>query len=388
MRSVLVLLPVALALAACGGGEGDAAKKPRPPMLVGATKAAASDFAPRLTALGTVTPLQSVAVRPRVDGQITQILFKEGDNVRAGQPLFRLDDRAARADLAQARAGLSSARATAAQARADYQRAEQLVGKGFISKAVLDQRLALAEAAEAQIGSAQAAVASAETMLDYLTIRAPVSGRTGEIGFRLGANVRAGDAVPLVTVNQLSPIQVRFLVPPADIAAVRAAMAGPGITVTARPQATAADGTALPPLATGRLAFLDNNVDPGNGSVAAKAEFINVGDALWPGAIVMVELPLGASSPMIALPEAAVQTGRDAPFVWTIGADGKVAMRDVTVAGRADGKVYLASGVAPGEQIVTDALSKLKPGDKVRTRPGPGRPPSTATAPPSAISGG
>jgi multidrug efflux system membrane fusion protein len=165
-------------------------------------------------------------------------------------------------------------------------------------------------------------------------------------------------------------------------------MAGPGITVTARPQApTAPDGSQLPPLATGRLAFLDNNVDPGNGSVAAKAEFINTGDALWPGAIVSVELPLGASSAMIALPEAAVQTGRDAPFVWLIGADGKVAMRDVTVAGRADGKVYLASGVAPGEQIVTDALSKLKPGDKVRTRPGPGRPPSTAAAPAAATGG-
>lgn len=388
MRSVLVLLPLALALAACGGGDDDAAKKPRPPQLVGATKASASDFAPRLTALGTVTPLQSVAVRPRVDGQITQILFQEGDTVRAGQPLFKLDDRAARAELAQARAGLASARATSVQTRADYERAQQLVGKGFVSKAVLDQRRALADSADAQIGSAQAAVQSAETFLDYLTIRAPVSGRTGEIGFRLGANVRASDAVPLVTVNQLSPIHVRFLVPPGDIQAVRAAMAGPGITVTARPQAPAADGSPLPPLATGRLAFLDNNVDPGNGSVAAKAEFVNVGDALWPGAIVNVELPLGASAPMIALPEAAVQTGRDAPFVWTIGADGKVAMRDVTVAGRADGKVYLASGVAPGEQIVTDALSKLKPGDKVRTRAGPGRPPSTAGAPVPAISGG
>jgi multidrug efflux system membrane fusion protein len=385
---LFLVLPLALALAGCGGGDEPAAKKPRPPMLVGATMASASDFAPRLTALGTVTPLQTVAVRTRVDGQITQILFQEGDNVRAGQPLFKLDDRAARADLAQARAGLASARATAAQARADYERAQQLVGKGFVSNSVLDQRRALAESAEAQIGSAQAAVQNAETMLDYLTIRAPVSGRTGEIGFRVGANVRSGESSPLVTINQLSPIAVRFLVPPNDIAAVRAAMAGPGVTVIARPQAPSADGMPLPPIATGRLAFLDNNVDPGHGEVAAKAEFRNADDALWPGAIVTVELPLGASAPMIALPEAAVQTGRDAPFVWTIGADGKVAMRDVTVAGRADGKVYLASGVAPGEQIVTDALSKLKPGDKVRTRPGPGRPPATAVAPPAMVSGG
>lgn len=339
--------------------------------MVGAMAATAVDFAPRLVALGTVTPLQSVAVRPRVDGEITRILFREGDDVRAGQTLFQLDDRRARAALAQARANLASARAQAMQARSDLTRAEQLVDKGFVSKAVLDQRRAIAGAAEAAISAAAAAVTSAETDLTYLTVRAPVSGRTGEIGFRLGANVRAGDAVPLVTVNQLSPIQVRFLVPPEQVQAVRTAMTQPGVSVVARPQQAPGDA---PPIATGRLAFLDNNVDPGNGGVAAKAEFVNVGDALWPGAIVNIDLPLGASRPRIALPEAAVQTGRDAPFVWAVGADNKVAMRDVTVAGRSGGKVFLAGGVAPGETIVVDTLSKLKPGDEVRTRGGgPGR---------------
>lgn len=367
LKPALPVVLAALLLSACGGGDAapDKSKK-RPPATVGATAAATADFAPRLVALGTVTPLQSVAVRPRVDGQITRILFREGDNVRAGQPLFGLDDRAARAELAQARATLASARAAAVQARGDFSRASQLVGRGFISKAVLDQRRALAGSAEAGISGAAAAVQSAEAMLSYLTIRAPVSGRTGEIGFRLGATVRASDTVPLVTVNQLSPISVRFLVPPEQVQTVRGAMAGPGLTVTARPQD--ADIDSGPPIATGRLAFLDNNVDPGNGSVAAKAEFGNAGDTLWPGAIVTVVLPLGAASPRIALPEAAVQTGRDAPFVWTIGADNKVAMRNVTVAGRAGGRVYLASGVAPGERIVVDALSKLKIGDKVKAK--------------------
>lgn len=383
----VVTLAAALGLAACGGDKGGDAKRMRPPALVGAMPAATADYAPRLLALGTVTPLQSVAVRARVDGEIVRILFREGDNVRAGQPLFQLDDRAARAALAQARANLASARATAVQARGDLARAEQLVDKGFVSKAVLDQRRAVAGSAEAAISGAKAAVSSAETDLSYLTVRAPVSGRTGEIGFRLGANVRAGDTVPLVTVNQLSPIQVRFLVPPEQVQNVRAAMAGPGVTVVARPQ-QGREGA--PPVATGRLVFIDNNVDPGNGAVAAKAEFINVGDALWPGAIIDVELPLGASQPRIALPEAAVQSGRDAPFVWTIGSDGKVAMRDVTVAGRAGGRVFLAGGVAPGERIVVDSLSKLRPGDKVRTRGGPGRPgnePRTAATAVPAVGG-
>jgi RND family efflux transporter MFP subunit len=379
---------LALALAACSG-EGDDAQKKRPPAMVGATAAATADYAPRLVALGTVTPLQTVAVRPRTDGQITAILFREGGDVRAGQALFQLDDRAARAQLAQTRASLASARAAAVVARGDFSRAEQLVGKGFVSKAVLDQRRAVAGSAEAAIAGAAAEVSSAETLLSYLTIRAPVSGRTGELGFRVGATVRPGDVLPLVTVNQLSPIAVRFLVPSSDIQQVRSAMAAGALTVTARAQGS----TSAAPLGTGRLAFLDNNVDPGNGGVAAKAEFANSGDMLWPGAIIDVVLPLGVASPRIVLPEAAVQTGRDAPFVWAIDKDGKVAMRTVSVAGRADGKVYLASGVAPGERIVTDALSKLKPGDKVRTRDktrdaGPGQPPRNAMATDAATAAG
>jgi multidrug efflux system membrane fusion protein len=387
-----LLVPLCAVLASCGGGGKDGAaaggKKGRPPAMVGAVAAATAEFAPQLVALGTVTPLQSVAVKTRTDGQVTAILFREGDNVRAGQTLFRLDDRAALALLAQARATLASTRAAAVQARADLSRAQALVGKGFISGAVLDQRKATAQSADAAISGAAAQVQNAEAVLSYLTIRAPVSGRTGELGFRLGANVRAADTVPLVTINQLSPISVRFLVPPEQIQTVRDAMAGRGLLVNARGSAGvdtsgAAPGreSEAPIIATGRLAFLDNNVDPGSGSVIAKAEFANPGDRLWPGAIVNVELPLGAGSARIALPEAAVQTGRDAPFVWLIGAGNKVAMREVTVAGRAHGRAYLASGVAPGDRIIVDALSKLRPGDIVRTKSDSAAPRTTGRDP-------
>ncbi len=376
----LAAAAMALALAGCGSG-GDDAKRKKPPMLVAVNQAGAEDFVPQLVALGTVTPLQSVAVRTRIDGQITAILFHEGDTVRAGQPLFRLDDRAVRAEIAQNRATLASAAANAAQASADFSRAQQLVGKGFVSKATLDIKRAAAQSGSAAIAGAKATIASAETTLSYLTIRAPVSGRTGEIGFKIGATVRAADATPLVTVNQLSPITVRFLVPPEQIQPVRSAMAAGPLTVAALTQR---DDSASAPLATGRLTFLDNNVDPGNGSVTAKAEFANQGDALWPGAIVNIRFPLGTAQQRIALPEAAVQTGRDNPFVWTVGGDGKVAIRDVTVAGRFGGRVYLAAGVKPGETIVVDGLtSKLKPGDTVRTKP-PGSPPRVASAVPAA----
>ena len=381
-RAAPVVCALALVLAGCSKDDAAAARK-RPPLMVGAMPAKAEDFAPRLVALGTVTPLQSVAVKPRSDGEIVKIMFREGDDVAAGQPLFQLDDRVARAQLGQARAALASARAAAVQARGDYARAQQLVSKGFVSAAVLEQRRAIAGSAEASIASAEALVQSAATSLSFQTIRAPVSGRTGELGFRLGANVRNGEAVPLVTINQLSPISVRFLVPPDQVQEVRGAMAGGGIAVVARPQDDDGSG---PPLATGRLSFLDNNVNAGTGSVAAKAEFTNAGDRLWPGAIINVELPLGATASRIALPESAVQTGRDAPFVWTIGADNKAAMRDVTVAGRANGKVFLAGGITPGETVIVDTLTKLRPGDTVRTRAGkrgPGRAgdaPRTASA--------
>lgn len=395
---VLTVLAVgSVCLAACSGsgdgkdGTGGADGTKRPPQLVAAQTAAMEDFAPTLLALGTVTPSQSVAVRPRADGEIVGIAFREGANVRAGQLLFRLDARQAQANVQQARAALASAIAAEIQARADYGRAQALVGKGFISTAVVDQRRAAADAARAQIDAARGQVKSAVTQLSFLTVAAPISGRTGELGFRLGANVRQGDATALVTINQLSPIHVRFLVPAADVQQARLLLDDGGGAVVAR------DRQSGDVLATGRLVFLDNNIDPGNGGVAARAEFRNQGDVLWPGAIVDVEFPLGRATPHIALPEGAVQTGRDAPFVWAVsaasnapegkgpggkggnmGGGGKVQMRDVVVAGRLGGKVYLASGLKPGEKVVVDALARLRDGDAVRLK-GAGKPQMAAS---------
>ena len=347
-----------------GGGAGGGKGKKRPPTMVAVVVAKPADYVPRLTLLGTVTPLQSVAVRSRVDGQITAVLFREGDQVREGQPLFRLDDRLVRANIAQNRAALDSARATAAQAGADLKRAEALVGKGFVSKATLDLKQAAASGGNAAIAAARAAISASETSLSYLTVRAPVSGRTGEIGYKLGATVRAGDTTPLVTVNQLSPITVRFAVPPTQIQALRTGLARGTIPVVAR------DQTAGTPLATGRLNFLDNSVDATTGSLTAKAEFDNRAGELWPGGLVNVEVPLASGVPLIALPEAAIQNGRDGSFVWTVGAGNKVKMTPVTIAGRAGGTAYLASGLDSGAKVVSDALAKLKAGDAVRVKGG------------------
>ena len=372
-------------LAACSAST--PAPKPRPPLSVAAERATLADYAPQLTVLGTVTPLQSVAVRARVDGQITAVLFHEGDTVRAGQPLFRLDDRAVRATIAQNRASLAGAAAARAQTTADLKRSEALVANGFVSKATIDLKQAAADTARANMSGAGAAITAGETALSYLTVRAPVSGRTGEINFKVGATVRNADALPLVTVNQLNPILVRFAVPPEQIQQLRGAMGGGGVSVTARIHDTA---TAV---AHGRLIFLDNSVGTATGNLAAKAEFTNAGDALWPGALVDLDVPLGSPIRRIAVPEAAIQTGPDSTFVWTVneggakaggvkiggggsgpsggqngGAMGVAVLTPVVIAGREDGKVYIASGVAPGMLVVTDALAKLRPGDKVRIK--------------------
>jgi multidrug efflux system membrane fusion protein len=383
----LVAGALAFSLAACGDDEAAAKRGGRPPAVVDAISAETASFAPRLVALGTVAPLQTVDVRPRAEGQIEAIAFAEGDTVKAGQLLFRLDDRTARARLAQAEAQLATARANADQANNELQRAEQLVGKGFISGSLLDQRRALAKSSQAAISSAAAAVQNARAELSFLSIHAPVAGRTGELNFRVGANVRPADTMPLVTINQLSPISVRFLVPPQDIGLVRGAMMAGRLPVDVRTQGV---DTAAPPLASGALVFLDNNVDAATGSVAAKAEFANTDARLWPGAVVTVAMPMGMPSDRIGLPESALQVGQNAPYVWTIDARGTVEMRDVTVAGRADGRVYLASGVKPGERVVTDALSRLKPGDTVRVKGDKplDAPPRTAARTEGARSGG
>ena len=355
----LVLAAVVLCTAACGKQD---KPKPKPPLIVSAQTAALADYTPRLSVLGTVTPLQSVAVRARVDGQIDRVLFREGDPVRAGQPLFKLDPRQASANVARAQAALASAEATARQTAADYARARTLVSSGFISGATIDLKQAAAATATAGVGQANAELRTAQTGLSYLTIAAPVSGRTGELGFKTGATVKANDTAPLVTINQLSPIAVRFAVPPEQIQPLRGAMARGPVTVTASSNGTGAR------LATGRLVFLDNNVDPQTGSIAAKAEFTNGADELWPGALVALEVPVGEPGRLVTLPESALQNGQDFTFVWTVGAGNKVALTKVAVAGRSAGQVYLAGGLTPGTLVVTDALAKLKAGGTVKPR--------------------
>jgi len=356
------LFIVVAAISMLGGCNSKAPPPPKPRLAVAVEAAQPTDFVPQLTVLGTVSPLQSVAVRTRVDGEITAVLFHEGDMVRAGQPLFRLDDRAVRAQIAQSRAALASAAATNAQAAADLKRSQALVANGFVSKATIELKQAAADTSAAGIGGARATLNAAQTALSYLTITAPVSGRTGEIGYKLGATVRASDTTPLVTVNQLSPILVRFAVPPAQIQPLRTAMSSGAVTVTARVHDSAA------PLATGKLVFLDNNVDAASGSLAAKAQFSNGSSELWPGALVDLDVPLGQGHRYLAVPEAAVQNAQDFTYVWTVGADAVVALTKVSIAGRADGRVYLTSGLAPGAHVVIDSLAKLKPGDKVRIR--------------------
>lgn len=350
-----------------GCNKADTANRPKPPALVSSELAVFADFTPKLVVLGTVTPLQSVAVHARTDGQIETVRFTEGADVVTGQSLFRLDDRIARANLASALAGLDSAMARAAPAQGEFSRAQSLIAGGFISAALLDSKRASANNARADIAAARAAVAAAQTSLSYLDIKAPISGRSGEIAFKRGATVRAGDPVALVTINQLSPISIRFAVPADRIAPLRAALAQGPIATDALART---DGNgAHTVIATGRLVFIDNMVDAQSGAVAAKAEFANSNSTLWPGALVDLAVPLAASRRLIRVTESAVQNGPDFSFVWAISPGNTAILTKITVAGRSDGYAYISQGLAPGTPVVTDALAKLKAGGSVRSKP-------------------
>lgn len=349
---------VALALSSCAPSSARAPSD-RGAVPVTVVTAALTSRPALIEALGTVEASESVAVKSRVDGQIRDVLFKEGDRVVAGQPLYRLDDAAAKAQLAAMEAQRERDEAQAHQTQAEFLRVRDLAAKGFESKSALDIARAAAESA---VAAAKADVAQADvlkTQLQYYSIFAPIAGRTGESSVKPGADVKANDTTALVTINQLSPVRVRFAIPAGEIAAARAHLAAQDALVTARVHGAGGPGR------SGRLVFLDNEVDASNGQLLAKGEFQNADEALWPGALVDTQMQLGTVANLIAVPETAVQLGEAGSFVFVVSKTGSAEMRPVGVFSRADGNANLANGVAAGERIVVDGAAALTPGAKV-----------------------
>jgi multidrug efflux system membrane fusion protein len=334
-----------------------------------------------LRAPGTVEPLANVAVKPRVDGQIVEVAFREGDHVKEGDVLFRLDDRVVKALIAQAEAAIARDQASLRDAEATLTRREALIERKIVSEAALDQARFAVEGLRASINAGKALLDTQRTQLDYLTIRAPITGRTGSLAAKLGAMVRNADAQALVTINQTQPINVGFAVPQGELGALRRALAN-----KAPAEVIVADG-GEPTVVRATIGFVDNQVDRTTGAVTAKVVAENQDETLWPGQSVEVALTVEVRPRMLSVPAAAVLPAQQGMIAWVIGADNKVAPRVVTVARIVGQVAYLTAGVNVGERVVTDGQIRLAPGTRVTVEE-PRRPGNTAPSAPERSANG
>ncbi len=357
----IALLLVAAAAGACGrqpsGGP------PRVAVTVARAERRAVPY--QLGATGTVEPIRAVAVLPRVEGTVLRVRFDEGDEVVAGQILFQVDARPYQAALLQAEAALSRDLVQADNAARDAARYRELATNNTVTQEDYQQKQATADALAATVRADSAALAAAQLNVEYATIRAPIGGRTGSLTVREGALVRPTDPTPLVTINQLRPILVRFTVPSSNLPDLRRYGDRP-LRVVARPGSS---GTG--PL-DGVLAFMDNHVDSITGTVLLKGRFANGDGQLWPGEFVDVTLVLAIEADALVVPAQAVMSSQQGTYVFIVNGDGSASQQPVTVARTVDSLAVIAQGVTPGALVVTDGQLRLTPNARVDIRGGLG----------------
>ena len=318
----------------------------------------------RLAAIGNVDAYNTVALKARVDGQIVAVNFHEGQAVRKGVVLFRLDPRPFDAALHQAEANLARERANLDHADMQQRRYAELLHKNFVSQDAYAQYLTNAETATASLKASEAAVETARLNLRYCTIRSPIDGYVGRIMLQLGNLVKANDTSALVVINQVQPVYVTFAVPEQRLAEIRRHMSGGPLQVTVAPS----DAGKAPP-ETGKLVFIDNAVDQSTGTIKLRAQFDNRDLALWPGQFVNVSLKLYDQSRALVVPALAVQTGPQGEFVFVLKPDATTEVRKVAVARTEGDLAVIAEGLAKGEKVITRGQLRLAPGVKVVVRP-------------------
>jgi multidrug efflux system membrane fusion protein len=339
--------------------EGKGAKGP-PPVPVTVAIAGQQTVPIRLQAIGNVEASSTVSIKTRVDGQIVEVNFREGEAVVKDAVLFRIDPRPYQAALRQAEANALRDGAARDQARSQAKRYQELLDKNFISKEAYAQIRTNAETAEATAKASRAALENARLNLEYCTISSPLDGYVGKILLNSGNLVKANDAAPLAIINQVRPIYVNFAVPEQSLPEVRKYMATGPLGVEVLPP----DPTA--PRIAGRLIFVDNAVDPSTGTIRLRAQFDNAEAALWPGQFVNVSLRLYEQADAITIPSSAVQTGPDGQYVYVIGENLIADVRRIKVQ-RTDGEIAIVEqGLAKNERVVTRGQLRLGPKVKVQ----------------------
>jgi multidrug efflux system membrane fusion protein len=334
-----------------------------PPAVPVTTAAVVQKAMPvEIQVIGSAEPYSSVAIRSQITGQLLKVNFREGDIVQQGQVLFEIDRRPLEAALEQAQANLTRDMAQAANAVVQAERFQQLFEKGIAAREQSDTAKTSVAALNATVEADRAAVANAKIQLQYATIASPITGRTGALMVHQGNLVRANDTTPLVTINQVAPISVTFAIPEARLPDLRRYMAGGSLIVTATPQGS---DTA----ARGNIAFIDNAVDQETGTIRIKGTFPNTDGRLWPGQFVNVVVTLTTDPKAIVVPSAAVQAGQEGSYVFAVTPEQTVEMRPVTVTRTRGAESVIASGVSPGDTVVTEGHLRLVPGGRISVKP-------------------
>lgn len=375
-------ITAALLLAACGPkpGPGAAASAP-PPAEVGVIVASKGSVGLVAELPGRTEASRIAQVRARAAGIVQRRLFNEGSDVKAGQPLFRIDDAPYRATLAAAQATLARAEANLMQTRAQAERYKPLAEANAVSQQEYVAAQAAFKQAEADVASAKAAVQTAQINLGYAAVNSPIAGRIGRALVTEGALVGQGEATQLAVVQQIDPLYVNFTQSAAEVLRLRAAIAAGRVQAQggAVPVTVLLDEAGVPPQ-RGKLLFSDLSVDPSSDQITLRAELPNPKGTLLPGLYVRVRLEQAQLPAAILLPQQAVLRGGAGDTVMVVGDDGKVASRPVKVSLGQNRQWVVLDGLNGGEQVVVDGFQKIRPNAVVKPVPWPAAGASAAAA--------
>ena len=359
---IVIAVPLYLLVFSSGCGKGGMQRGmgqvPANPVTV--AEAVQKDVPLEIKAIGSVQAYSTVQIKAQVGGQMVNVHFEEGQDVRKGDLLFKLDSRPFEIALAQAESNLARDIARMKNAQDEVARYAGLAEKDYVTKERYEELRVNAEVLEAVIKADRAAVDGARLEVEYCTLVSPIDGRTGNLIVHPGNLVKANDTQPLVVINQIVPVFVVFSVPEQGLPLVKKSMAAGALQTEAELKS---GGSAM-----GVLTFVDNAIDPATGTIQLKATFPNKDRALWPGQFVSVTLTLTIEKNKVVVPSRAVQTSQDGLFVMIVKSDLTVEARTVEVERTAGEDSVIGKGLAPGETVVTDGLLRLVPGSKVAVK--------------------